>query len=61
LAKTGRALAKPGISKASVFRGASKKVFAYSIYSKDPSKIVRQAADGTKTIGRVVDGKFRAS
>lgn len=60
LARTARALAKPSISKRSVFGPTTKsKVFAYSVYGKDPSQIVRESADGKKTIGRVVNGKFK--
>jgi len=31
------------------------------LYPDDPSKIIREAADGTRTIGRLVGGKFRLS
>jgi len=60
LSKTGAALATPGISHQSVFRDARSGVFAYSVYPLDPSKVVRKSANGTRTIGRVVDGKFRS-
>ena len=56
------ALRKPGIKKESVFRGRrADRVFSYSVYLKDPTKIVRESSKGTRTIGRLVDGKFRAS
>ena len=59
--KLGKALSKPGISKQAVFRGHTPgKVFAYSTYPEDVTKVVREAADGTRTIGRVVGRKFRA-
>lgn len=59
--KLGKALSKPGISKQVVFRShTSGKVFAYSAYPEDVTKVVREAADGTRTVGRVVGGKFRA-
>jgi hypothetical protein len=59
--KLGKALSKPGISKHVVFHAhAPKRVFAYSVYPKDVTKVVRQSADGTRTVGRVVGGKFRA-
>ncbi|MDB5846744.1 MAG: hypothetical protein JWP29_496 [Rhodoferax sp.] len=58
--KTARALSKPGIDKAVVFRGPNAaKVFSYSVYTQDPTKVVREAADGSLAIGRLVDGKFR--
>lgn len=59
--KLGKALSKPGISKQVVFRDHTPgKVFAYSVYPEDFTKIVREAADGTRTVGRVVGRKFRA-
>lgn len=58
--KLGKALSKPGISKQVVFRGHTGKVFAYSTYPEDVTKVVREAADGTRTVGRVVGRKFRA-
>lgn len=54
--KLGRALSKLGISKEHV----PGKVFAYSACPEDMTKIVREAADGTRTVGRVVGCKFRA-
>jgi hypothetical protein len=57
-----KATRKPGINRSVVFRsGTSKKVYAYSVLPSDPSKIVREAEDGTRTIGQVRNGKFRAS
>jgi hypothetical protein len=62
LKKAARALGKPGIDRSEVFRGPNAaKVYAYSAYPQDLSKVVREAADGTKVIGRMVDGRFRAS
>ncbi len=62
LKKAARALDKPGIDRSVVFRGPNAaKIFAYSAYPQDPTKVVREAADGTKVIGRLVDGRFRAS
>lgn len=60
LKRAGKALSKPGITSGSVFRSARSGVFAYSVYGADPSKVVRKAADGTKTVGRVVAGRFKA-
>jgi len=60
--KAARALNKPGIDKSVVFRGPNAaKIFSYSVYPQDPTKVVREAADGTRMIGRLVDGKFRGS
>jgi hypothetical protein len=62
LKKAARALNKPGIDRAVVFRGPNAaKIFAYYADAKDPTQVVREAADGTKVVGRLVDGKFRAS
>lgn len=58
--KVGKALSKPGISKGAIFqRSVVGKVFAYSVDPFDATKVVREAADGTKKIGRVVAGKFK--
>ncbi|MDM0106287.1 hypothetical protein QTH97_15175 [Variovorax sp. J22R24] len=58
--KAARALNKPGIDRSVVFRGPNAgKIYSYAAYAKDPTKVVREAADGTRVIGRVVDGKFR--
>jgi hypothetical protein len=59
-----KALNKPGIDRAAVFGRASRRhsdkaVFAYSVYGADPSRFVREAADGTKVVGKVVNGKFK--
>jgi hypothetical protein len=59
--KAWKALKKPGISKQAVFRNASSGVFAYSVYPQDTTKVVREAADGTRTIGRLVGGRFQAT
>ena len=59
VAKVAKAMAKPGLTRAQVFQGTSGKVYAYSVYSKDPSKVVREDASGHKTLGRFVTGRFR--
>jgi len=61
-AKLGKALSKPGISRDAVFGtvAARGEVYAYSVLPEDPTKLVRETADGKRTIGRVVGGKFRA-
>jgi hypothetical protein len=58
VAKLGRALKNPGIDRGVVFGEGQTDVFSYSAYPADPSKLVREAADGTKRIGRLVGGKF---
>jgi len=59
IAKAGQALKKPGLARGLVFTG-SKRVFAYSVDPTDPSRLIREAADGTRKLGRMVDGKFKA-
>jgi hypothetical protein len=59
VAKVAKAMAKPGLTRAQIFQGASDKVFAYSLYSKDPSKFVREDASGHKILGRFMGGRFR--
>jgi hypothetical protein len=62
LNKAARAFAKPGFDRQVIFgSGRNGKVFAYSVFPDDPSKIIREAADGTRTIGRLVGGRFRPS
>jgi hypothetical protein len=60
VAKLAKAMAKPGLTRAQIFQGASRKVFAYSVYSKDPTKFVREDASGHKILGRFSSGRFRA-
>jgi hypothetical protein len=60
--KLGRALNKPGISREAVF-GTTKggpTVYAYSVHPDDPTKLVRESVDGKRTVGRMIDGRFRA-
>lgn len=59
VASMAKAMAKPGLTREQIFEGASKKVYAYSLYTKDPSKFVREDAAGRKTLSRFVDGRFR--
>ena len=51
LAAAGRALARPGISRASVF--------GTGLDPKDPTRFIREAEDGTRRLGRMVNGKFK--
>ena len=61
IGKLGRSLAKPGLSRRSVFGDTpSKHVYSYYVDHSKPSKIVRESLDGTVAVGRVVGGKFRA-
>jgi hypothetical protein len=55
-----KAALKPGFRRDTVFR-PEKRVYAYSVYPEDISKIVREDANGKKTLGRLVQGRFRPS
>jgi hypothetical protein len=57
-----KAIRKAGIHRDVVFtpQKKGKKVYAYSIYPADPTKIVREDSNGRKKVGRLVGGKFRA-
>lgn len=58
--KAGKALSKPGIRRETVFGyGSGRGISAYSVYPADPTKIIRESADGEKRIGRIVGGRFR--
>ena len=60
--KAGKALDKPGLAKTAVFgRGSSNRVFAFSVDARDPTRVVREASDGSRRIGRLVGGKFRSA
>ena len=59
LQAAGQALAKPGISRSSVFGVGHRNVYAYSIDPQDPTRFIREAADGTRRFGKMVNGKFR--
>lgn len=59
LQAAGQALSKPGISRSSVFGAGRKNVYAYSLDPQDPSRFIREAADGTRRFGKMVNGKFR--
>jgi hypothetical protein len=58
--KAGKALKRPGISKKAIFKQGRSGVFAYSVDSADPERIVRRSAAGKRTVGRLVAGRFRA-
>lgn len=59
LQAAGQALSKPGISRSSVFGSGRRNVYAYSLDPEDPSRFIREAADGTRRFGKMVNGKFR--
>lgn len=59
--RVGEALKKPGIHKQVVFRDNKTGIYSYSAYPKDPTKVVREASDGSKRIGRLVNGRFVAT
>jgi hypothetical protein len=58
---TAQALGRPGIKKRAVFKRGSRGVFAYSVDPSNPARIVRRSSAGKKTVGRLVDGRFRAT
>lgn len=56
-----RAIRKPGISREAVFKSRrGQRVYAYSTYPADTTKILREDAKGRKTLGRLVRGEFKA-
>lgn len=60
LPKVGKALNKPGIDRSTVFgEPGNPSVYAYSVCVDEPGKIVRESVDGTKTVGTLVEGKFK--
>ena len=61
VAKMAKVMTKPGLTRAQIFQGTSGKVYAYSVYSKDPSKVVREDVSGHKILGKFVSGRFRPS
>lgn len=59
--KAAAALKKPGIARNAVFRGSvPSKVYAYSAFPSDSSKLIRETSDGKRQIVKIsADGKFR--
>lgn len=56
-----KATLKPGIKRTTIFRSrAGRRVYAYSVHPADITKIVREDQKGKKTIGRFVNGQFKA-
>jgi len=55
------ALKRPGIPRETVFKAATTKpgaIFSYAIDPSDTTRVIREAPDGTRTIGRLKNGKF---
>ncbi len=48
------------IDREAFFRGLpGKRVYAYSVYPKDITLLVREDKEGRKTLGRWANGRFR--
>ena len=59
LARLAKAISKPGLDRADVFlSNRGRPVYAYSVYPKDPTKLVREDVSGQKVIGRFRNGRF---
>lgn len=56
--RAGQALKKPGIGRETVFKPGRAPVFAFSVDPSDPSRVIREAADGSRKTGRLVNGRF---
>jgi len=57
----GQALREPGVPREVVFgRKPKTNVCAYWFDPTDVTRIIRVSADGTKTVGRITRGSFRA-
>lgn len=54
LTRVGKALRAPGIQP----RPAVKNAYVYAAYPADLTKVIERAPDGTKRIGRLVQGRF---
>lgn len=60
LRRIGKALSKPGVRREAVFGTQPKKNFyAYSLDPTNPTRMIREDAEGNRTVGRMVDGRFR--
>ncbi len=58
VSRAGQALKKPGIGREAVFRPGQASVFAFSVDPSDPNRVIREAADGSRQAGRLVNGRF---
>lgn len=56
--RAGQALKKPGIGREAVFKPGRAPIFAFSVDPADPSRVIREAADGSRQTGRLVNGRF---
>lgn len=60
LRKVVKALSKPGVRREAVFGTSPKKNFyAYSMDPTNPTRMVREDVEGNRTVGTMVDGRFR--
>lgn len=60
LPKLVKVITRPGIDRAKLFESATgRTVYAYSVYAEDTSKLVREDVHGNKSVGRLVNGRFR--
>lgn len=59
--KIGEAMRQPGLPKSAVFANDGVGIYAYSIDPQNPAHLIQEAADGTRQVGRIVAGKFRAA
>lgn len=51
------ALRDPGLPRSSVFTG-SPEIYAYSADPADPSRLIREAHDGSRSVGRLLGGRW---
>jgi len=62
LNRAAKAFAKPGFDRRVIFgSGRNRKVFAYSVYPNDPSKIIRKLPTARERSAGWFRGKFRLS
>jgi hypothetical protein len=60
LPRLAKALSKPGITREAVFgKSSGRAVFAYSMDPSNPEQLVREDAQGKRTVGRMLNGRFR--
>jgi len=61
VSKIVKATSKPGTNRGTIFNSSlGKRVYAYSVCPKDTNKIIREDSSGKVTVGRFVNGSFRA-
>jgi hypothetical protein len=60
LPRLAKALSKPGISRKTIFgKSRGRAVSAYSMDPSNPEQLLREDAQGRRTVGRMVNGRFR--